>query len=363
MTNAAFIPLRRLAGRAKRALTSPPPGAHYYCAALNGESNYNISINADMTVSCSCQDVDGSGRIGDLTRHSLSEILHGPGARSFRERLADGILPTPFCAGCQDLRRVSEDEAQRRVTDYALPRAGIMLENTSACNYACTCCNRSAIAQTWTKRSMNLADMERAAAEIGALGVESIFFFKLGEPFLSSRVKEEMTIVRRYNPTAWVVCSTNGSLLDSDSKRDAALMMDHVIFSIDGPDQDTMVRHQAGGDFAAAVANLRALVGYRNGLGRTTPMIEWKCLVFNWNDRRHQVNATIAQARAAGVDVVSFIPTQYPVFGRSLRYRWGYVGRVGDENWERCYPGSARVLDLRPAGTGRSQMPSATSHA
>jgi len=46
-------------------------GQKYYCHALAGESEYNLTINSDLTVSCNCQDYNGSGHIGDLKTDSL----------------------------------------------------------------------------------------------------------------------------------------------------------------------------------------------------------------------------------------------------------------------------------------------------
>jgi hypothetical protein len=46
-------------------------GIAYYCNALCGESEYNITINSDRTVSCNCQDFEGKGHIGDLRKNSF----------------------------------------------------------------------------------------------------------------------------------------------------------------------------------------------------------------------------------------------------------------------------------------------------
>lgn len=52
----------------------------FYCNALLGQSTYNICINCDMTVSCNCQDYDGSGHVGDLRTHTFEEdISRGQG--------------------------------------------------------------------------------------------------------------------------------------------------------------------------------------------------------------------------------------------------------------------------------------------
>jgi len=65
-------------------------GQRFYCRALGGESDYNLTINCDLTVSCNCQDYDGSGHIGNLNKNSFKEVFFGPVARRFREELAKG---------------------------------------------------------------------------------------------------------------------------------------------------------------------------------------------------------------------------------------------------------------------------------
>ena len=52
-------------------------GRGYYCAALHGESEYNITINSDRTVSCNSEDYGTSGHLGDLRKNSFEEIYFG----------------------------------------------------------------------------------------------------------------------------------------------------------------------------------------------------------------------------------------------------------------------------------------------
>src|SRR2546430_9947420 len=68
-------------------------GQRFYCAALAGQSDYNITINCDLTVSCACQDYDGSGHIGDLNKNPFKEVVFGPVPQRFRTELAQGQLP------------------------------------------------------------------------------------------------------------------------------------------------------------------------------------------------------------------------------------------------------------------------------
>ena len=80
-------------------------GQRFYCSALAGESEYNITVNCDLTVSCNCQDYNGSGHMGDLNKNSFPEVFFGPQAQHLRSELAKGKLPILTCARCGDLKR------------------------------------------------------------------------------------------------------------------------------------------------------------------------------------------------------------------------------------------------------------------
>src|SRR5438105_3582267 len=87
-------------------------GQRFACRALAGESEYNLTINCDLTVSCNCQDYNGSGHIGDLNKNSFEDIFFGPVARRFRAELAKGKLPIKSCTRCGDLMRVPKSQVK-----------------------------------------------------------------------------------------------------------------------------------------------------------------------------------------------------------------------------------------------------------
>ncbi|MEI9863456.1 MAG: SPASM domain-containing protein [Limisphaerales bacterium] len=75
-------------------------GEKYYCNALAGESDYDITINSDLTLSCNCQDYEGTGHFGDLRKQTFEEAFFGPVAQKFRDDLAKGKIPIPTCVRC-----------------------------------------------------------------------------------------------------------------------------------------------------------------------------------------------------------------------------------------------------------------------
>ena len=151
-------------------------GRKYYCNALAGESEYNITINSDLTVSCNCQDYDGSGHLGDLRKNSFEEIFFGPVAQKFRDDLAKGKIPIPTCSRCGDLRRLKRGEQPPKPR---LPYRGMLLENTVICNVDCIGCAREGAANIRAKKTMPLAELSQMADLAARLGDGADF---LSEP-------------------------------------------------------------------------------------------------------------------------------------------------------------------------------------
>jgi len=353
-------------------------GQRFYCRALGGESDYNVTINCDLTVSCNCQDYDGSGHIGDLNKNSFKEVFFGPVARRFREELAKGKLPIMACTRCGDLERVPKSQS-RAVTGVPggvgraasgtetdpdgqifagpkprLPYRGMLLENTVRCNIDCIGCDRQSAARIRTTTQMDLDKLSRMADLVHELGVESLFYLNLGEPFLSPNIGEELPLLRRKNPDCRIVISTNGMVLNSAAKREAALSASHIFFSIAGISDAMLKKYEHFGSYEKAYANMKALVEYRNAQGLTRPLLEWKYLLFNWNDHPQTIARAIELAKAADVDAISFWPTHNPFYGYSYRYALGRLNHVGVKSWK------GREVDLRPAA---QQQPLTASRA
>ena len=314
----------------------------YYCKALQGESNYNICINSDMTVSCNCRDYDGKGHIGDLSTQSLQEIFDGEVAQRFRRVLAKGRFPVPLCPRCGELVSVDRKDVDRYLAEYHVPRKGIMVENTCLCNLRCLSCDRDAVMKMRKRPRMSLNDLEKVAGIIRDYGIQEVAYHNLGEPFLSDSIYEELSLIRVHNPEVRIVTSTNGMFLDGDTKGEAALLVDNITFSIDGSSQDLVARYQVGADFDKSCANMRNLVALRDSRGLSRPEIEWKYVVFDWNDKEPDIERAIELAKEAGVDIISFWLGGGPRAHVSRRFLYhSYFQGLGKKSWK------GREIDFR----------------
>ena len=223
-----------------------------------------------------------------------------------------------------------------------LPDRGIMLENTVRCNVDCIGCAREGAANIRTSKQMTLAELTQMGELVARLGMKQLFYLNLGEPFLSPNICQELPILRRQNPDCRIVVSTNGVLLNTDAKREAALSLSHILFSVHGINHEMLDRYMRRSNFEKAYEAMKAMVAYRDARGQKLPLLEWKYVIFNWNDHPKTIARAIEMAREIGVDIISFWPTHNPFYGSSWRWHLGQFNRVGDKCWK------GREVILRP---------------
>jgi len=227
----------------------------------------------------------------------------------------------------------------------------MLLENTVRCNIDCIGCDRQSAARIRSTKQMDLDKLSKMADLVHELGLQELYYLNLGEPFLSPNIGLELPLLRKKNPGCRIIISTNGIILNNDAKREAALSASNIFFSIAGISDAMLKKYEHLGSYEKAYANMKALVDYRNARGLSMPLIEWKYLLFNWNDRRQTIDRAIELAKAAGVDAISFWPTSNPFYGISYRYRLGRLNHVGVKTWK------GRELDLRPPAKDKAAEP------
>jgi Radical SAM superfamily/Iron-sulfur cluster-binding domain len=306
-------------------------GRKFYCNCLAGESDYDLTINSDLTVSCSCQDYEGDGHLGDLKKDSFEEVFFGPVSQRFQETLAKGKLPIATCTRCHDLKFLEKGQTPPKPR---LPYRGMLLENTVICNVDCIGCAREGAANIRTKKTMPLAELTQMADLAAGLGMQKIYYLNLGEPFLSPTVCQELPILRAKNPKAHILVSTNGMLLNTDAKREAALNLSQILFSVHGTTNEMCEKYMVRANFDKAYDAMKQMAAYRNARGQQLPILEWKYLLFNWNDHPKTIARAIEMAKEAGINIISFWPTRNPFYGFSWRYYLGQMNHIGEKCWK-----------------------------
>jgi hypothetical protein len=309
----------------------------------------------DGRIVCGCADPYAKRVLGDVRTATVAEIWTGPTASQLREDLNTG--GSSFCGDCPLKLPLAPDEAipQRDVNVGPLP-SRMYIECTAACNISCfqSCCApETGITRTRQAGMLDWDVFTKAVDEAGpTLG--RIDFFNYGEAFLHKRAVEMCEYIKSKFPHIYLYTSTNGlALTEEKARRLVHSGIDEVTFSIDGSSQDTYVKYRQRGNFDKALANLRAMADEKQKSGRDVPHLNWRYILFNWNDSDEEMNRARQLAAEAGVDRLCWELTDHPEDSYSRRFAAGSPDhqRIVNEVWDMSGLGNAI-----PGTTPRAQI-------
>ena len=286
---------------------------------------YNILVVlCDGKVVCGCADPLGDRPLGNLNQSSLHEIWNGPTAQKIRHDLNQGF--SPFCLECGLKRPLmpQEDIPQRAIRQETIPR--IFLEPTVLCNLACfhsVCAKSSGIITSRDRKRFPQDQFEKMMTSIGHELIR-LDFFNYGEPFLHPQAVEMLEFVKNQYPHIYLYVSTNGLLLDRQKiQRLVKSGLDEITFSVDGSDPETYIKYRVGGDFSKVLENMQIFVEERNKAGFEIPFINWRYILFNWNDSKANMNSARQLAKKIDVDRFTWEITDHPQEAVSKKYQIG----------------------------------------
>ena len=263
--------------------------------------------------------------LGDARTTSVTGVWTGEVASSLRRDIVAG--GSKFCGDCPLKLPLKKDEAPpaRPLDAGALP-GRLYVECTAACNISCNqacCAPETGITRTRQAGMLDFDLFTRVIDEAGpSLG--RVDFFNYGEAFLHKRAVEMCEYIKTKFPHIYLYTSTNGLALNEEKARRLVHSgIDEVTFSIDGASQDTYVQYRQRGDFAKALANLRAMADEKARHGRDVPHLNWRYILFKWNDHDEEMNAARRLAVDIGVDRLCWEITDHPEDSFSRRFRPG----------------------------------------
>src|SRR5260370_35182789 len=119
----------------------------------------------------------------------------------------------------------------------------------------------------------------------GGPSLGRIDLFNDGEAFLHKRAVEMCEYIKSRFPQIYLYTSTNGlALTEAQARRLVHSGIDEVTFSIDGATPDSYVKYRQRGKFDVAIATLRAMADEKRRSGRDLPFLNWRYILFTWND-------------------------------------------------------------------------------
>jgi MoaA/NifB/PqqE/SkfB family radical SAM enzyme len=287
----------------------------------------------DGRIVCGCADPYAHRVLGDVRRSSVGEVWNGPTITRLREDLNNG--GSKFCGDCPlKLPLKKEETAPVRPIDAGPHPSRMYIECTAACNISCAqacCAPETGITRTRQAGMLDFDLFKRAVDEVGGSLVR-IDFFNYGEAFLHKRAVEMCEYVKSRFPQIYLYTSTNGlALTDAQARRLVHSGIDEVTFSIDGATPETYVQYRQRGQFDRAIGTLRVMTGEKRRSGRDVPFLNWRYILFKWNDS----DAEMARARELAADV------------GVDRLCWEITDHPEDSYSRRFVPGSAALESIR----------------
>ncbi|HOG28627.1 MAG TPA: radical SAM protein, partial [Vicinamibacterales bacterium] len=252
-----------------------------------------------------------------------------------------------FCGDCPLKLPLGDGDAPpQRGLDVPPQPSRLYVECTAACNISCfkaCCAPETGITRTRQAGMLDAGLFGRVLDEAGPF-LGRIDFFNYGEAFLHKRAVEMCERVKRDFPHIYLYTSTNGLALDEESARRLARSgIDEVTFSIDGASQATYERYRRRGRFETAIANLRAMAAEKRAAGRDVPVLNWRYILFEWNDSDEEMQRARDLAAEIGVDRLAWEITDHPEEAFSRRFAPGTAEhqRIRHEIWDTSNLGNA----------------------
>lgn len=315
----------------------------------------SLVMLCDGRLVCGCADPYGRRVLGDARLSSVHEVWTGSTITSLRADLNAG--GSKFCGDCPLKLPLTKDEAPPVRPLDAGPRPGRMfIECTAACNISCAeacCAPETGITRTRQAGMLDFELFRRVIDEAGpTLG--RIDFFNYGEAFLHKRAVEMCEYIKTHFPHVYLYTSTNGLALSTEQARRLVHSgIDEITFSIDGASQETYEQYRRRGKFDVALGNLRTMAEEKHAAGRDLPFINWRYILFRWNDSDEEMSRARKLATEIGVDRLCWELTDHPESAYSRRFVPGSpdLAAIQREVWDHNNLGNAI-----PGATPRAEI-------
>ncbi len=292
----------------------------------------------DGRIVCGCADPYGHRPLGDTRTATLRDIWTGPVVSSLRADLNAG--GSSFCGDCALKLPLKKDQSPvvRPVDAGPLP-SRLYVECTAACNISCAgacCAPETGITRT---RQAGMLDFDLFARVVDEAGpsLGRIDFFNYGEAFLHKRAVEMCEYIKTRHPQIYLYTSTNGlAFTEAQARRLVHSGIDEVTFSIDGASQDSYARYRQRGRFDLAIHNLEAMADEKRRAGRDLPFLNWRYILFTWNDSDEEMSRARTLAGRIGVDRLCWEITDHPEDAYSRRFAPGSpaLDAIRHEVWD-----------------------------
>ncbi len=300
-------------------LMLPSDGQHYYCAWISD----SITIHSDGNVTCGVDDPNGLRSFGNIYSQPIEEIWRNPEYQALRENLWRGQR----CNHCGLSVHVTEGFQKGPPQRVDLPH-NLVVESTNRCNIRCRndpCFANNDKAEI--TRDADMLPMSAFALIVQQLKhcLRTVYFFNYGEPFVNPQAEDMLMYLRQTCPDVTILTSTNGTPLARFDRAEKVVLArtNRMTFTISGVTQESYSRYHGRGSIDRAILGMRNIIDAKRKFDVAEPFVEWRYLLFRWNDGDDEIASAISCAEEWGVDRLTLYLTAMPESGKSFRFAPG----------------------------------------
>ncbi len=200
----------------------------------------------------------------------------------------------------------------------------VSIETVAGCNLNCPGCEQGT---GQTGRDNEIMDFEKFAFAVDKLP-STVFHINLhfqGEPLLNPEIAKMVNYARQKK--MFVSFSTNANKLENITAKNLIKAgLSHIIFSLDGFDNESYASYRRGGNFPLLVNNIKNFSLQKKSIHSRFPVTEIQTIVTSHNEKNlnkikklaKELNADIFSRKSAYVIDLKTLPNYLP---RNEKYR------------------------------------------
>jgi radical SAM protein with 4Fe4S-binding SPASM domain len=200
---------------------------------------------------------------------------------------------------------LSNYEMWRRTTTIKAKPLKLTVDLTNSCQLRCPLCPTGLQAHDRDATLYSLEQFTKLMEDVGDY-VFFIDFYNWGEPLNNKNFDKYVEVAKRYNVSTEISSNFSFKLSDDRIRRLVESGLNEIIVSMDGTTQETYEQYRRKGQIDLVQDNIRRFIKLRTELGRTSPVITWRYLVFGFNE--HEIEDAKVMSKDLGVDKIMFFP-------------------------------------------------------
>lgn len=271
-----------------------------------------LRANGELPCNCATGEKVNLDWLNDRADWNLVKAFENERFSQIRRSFAEGQLPwgkvydeCVFLQRDQPMRNALVNE--KRITKFHI-------EPSLACALRCPGCSRvKQAAERGGPVFLRVELFQRALKQLSEANyvIDFFFFCGQGEPLSHPQIHELIDACRNDFPNVPVVINTNGNYDYSKVLR--GRYVDRFIVSVDGLYQTSYEQYRINGNVELA---LRFMYDAKHVAQERAPFVEWKYILFTYNDSDEELIAAQQKAEELGIDSLWFVLTFTPEHSR-----------------------------------------------